>query len=164
MQRFPLSLPLSKVQGATPRGPATCLRLMLPSSGKSAIRVQARTGPTPGMEERGIGSYDLDQVCVQHIDIGCQPTDSTTRKPQQHCVFQHRGGILDGNLLIAELATNSQHLSKSLNRQRVPLCSAGRHDGDKGRNYSRIEPIAFRQNSAGFGKLLQLERVDLVPG
>jgi hypothetical protein len=99
------------------------------------------------MYERGIGSHDLDQVCVQHIDIRREPADTTTRKSQQHCVFQHRGGIPRGNLLIAELAANSQHLSKSLNRLRVPLCSAGRHDGDKGRNYSGIEPIAFRQNS-----------------
>jgi hypothetical protein len=100
------------------------------------------------------------RFCVQHIDISCEPADTTTRKLQQHCFFQHRGGVLGGNLVIAELAANSQHLSKSLNRQRVPLCSAGRHDGDKERNYSRIEPIAFRQNSAGFGKLPQLDRID----
>jgi len=31
--------------------PAICLRLMQPSSGKSAINVQANSGPTPGMEQ-----------------------------------------------------------------------------------------------------------------
>jgi hypothetical protein len=81
---------------------------------------QYRCDPRHGNEEsvsvyeRGIGSHDLDQVCVQHIDISCKPADTTTRKPQQDCVFQHRGGILGGNLLIAELAANSQHLIKSL--------------------------------------------------
>src|SRR5215472_6085686 len=75
---------------------------------------QDRSDPRHGSEEsvsvyeRGIGSYDLDQGCVQHIDISFEPADTTTRKPQQHRVFQHRGGILGGNLLIAELAANSQ--------------------------------------------------------
>jgi hypothetical protein len=100
--------------------------------------VQASTGPPPrhgsedsvSMYERGIGSHDLDQVCVKHIDISCEPADTTTTKPHQHCVFQHRGGVLGGNLLIAELAANSRHLSKSLNRQRVPLCSAGRQSSE----------------------------------
>ena len=114
------------------------------------------------MCERGIGSHDLDQASVQHLNISCQPADTTTRKPQQHCVLQHRGGILGSNLLISELAANTQNLGQPLNRRRRPLCSAGRHDGDKGRDYPRIEPIAFSQNSTRFGELPQLEWIDLM--
>src|SRR5262245_30194307 len=36
--------------GATPARAATCLRFMRPSSGKSAISVQANSDPTPGIE------------------------------------------------------------------------------------------------------------------
>jgi hypothetical protein len=50
MQRLPLNLPLSNAYGATPTNAATCLRLIVPSSGSSAISVQASTSPTPGIE------------------------------------------------------------------------------------------------------------------
>src|SRR6187551_2380246 len=48
MARRPRSVPLSRLKGATPARAAICLRPRLPSSGSSAIRVDAVTRPTPG--------------------------------------------------------------------------------------------------------------------
>ena len=48
------------------------------------------------MGERGIGFHDLDQVAVEHVDVGRQSCDATPRKPLQHRIFQQSGGILSG--------------------------------------------------------------------
>ena len=58
------------------------------------------------MGERCIGSYNLGQMSVKHVDIGCEPSDATARKPLQHWIFQQSGGILGGDFLGAELAAN----------------------------------------------------------
>jgi len=50
-------------------------------------------------QERGIGFHDLNQVAVEHVDVGRQSCDATPRKPLQHCIFQRSGGILSGNFL-----------------------------------------------------------------
>jgi hypothetical protein len=48
--RLPRSCPLSQLKGATPTNAAIFLRLRVPNSGNSAMRVTARTRPTPGTE------------------------------------------------------------------------------------------------------------------
>ena len=45
--RRPRSLPLSRLNGATPTSAAIFLRLSVPSSGNSANSVAVATGPTP---------------------------------------------------------------------------------------------------------------------
>jgi hypothetical protein len=50
MQRLPIERVALDAYGATPTNAATCLRLMQPSSGKSAISVQANSDSTSGME------------------------------------------------------------------------------------------------------------------
>ena len=46
--RLPLSVPLSRLNGATPTRAAIFLRSRVPSSGSSAMRVRAVTSPMPG--------------------------------------------------------------------------------------------------------------------
>src|SRR5262249_39893861 len=48
MVRLPAHVPLSRFNGATPTRAAISWRLSRPSSGRSASRVVATTGPTPG--------------------------------------------------------------------------------------------------------------------
>lgn len=50
MERSPLRLPLSWLNGATPTSAAICLRPSVPSSGSSAIRVAALTSPMSARE------------------------------------------------------------------------------------------------------------------
>jgi hypothetical protein len=100
------------------------LWLIVPSSGSSAISVQASTSPTPGIEvkqsvamgKRGIGLHDRGQVAVEHVDVGRKPCDATPRKPLQHRIFQQSGGILNGNFLSVELTANRQHLGQPFDR------------------------------------------------
>ena len=49
MRRGPRQAPLSRLKGATPTSAATCWRVQRPSSGISASKVAAVTGPRPRM-------------------------------------------------------------------------------------------------------------------
>ena len=116
------------------------------------------------MRERGIGSDDLDQVLIEHVDVGGEPSDATARKTLQHRIFQQSRGILGGNFLGAELAANGEHLGQPFGCRRLPLRRTCRHDGDERRDHASIERIVLRQNSARPGELPQLERIDLAHG
>src|SRR3974390_890697 len=169
MQRIPLSLPLSKSYGATPTSAAILVRLSWPSSGKSAIRVHASTAPTPGIEvmqpvapgERCITHDDLDQALVDFSDVGSKTRDAAPRKTLQHRIFQHSGGILGGDLRVAELAANGNHLREPFGRRPLPLDWVRRHNGHQRRDHARVEAIVLGQNTARFSKLSPLERIDL---
>ena len=73
------------------------------------------------MRERGIGSDDLDQVPIKHVNIGGEPSDATARTTLQHRIFQQSRGILGGNFLGAELAAHGEHLGQPFGCRRLPL-------------------------------------------
>ena len=52
MKLFPRHCPDWRVKGQRPANAAISLRVKVPSSGSSAMRVRAAVGPTPGTEVR----------------------------------------------------------------------------------------------------------------
>jgi hypothetical protein len=76
------------------------------------------------MRKRSIGCDDLDQMLIEHLDVGDEPRDATARKPPQHRIFQQSRGILGGDFLGAELATDGEHLDQPV-RQPAPAAVPG---------------------------------------
>ena len=83
------------------------------------------------MNERGIGRDDIDQVPIEQVDIGCEPSDAAVGKTLQHRIFQQSGGIFSGDFRVAELAAHGKDLGQPLDRRRVRLRRTCRHDGDE---------------------------------
>src|SRR5262249_16180851 len=143
---------------------------MPPSSDKSAINVQARTGPTPGIDVSSryrcasVASVATDQTLVEQLDVAGQPADRAPRKGVEHRVFQQSEGILSGDFLSAELTANNEHLDELLRCRRRPLRWTRRHDADERSDHSGVERIVLSQNPACLGELPQLERIDLAHG
>jgi CelD/BcsL family acetyltransferase involved in cellulose biosynthesis len=102
--------------------------------------------------ERGIGRSDLDQALIELPDVADEPRDAAARKTRQHRIFQQSGGILGSDFLLAELATNGDHLGELFDRRRLRLRRTRRHDGDERRDSPRVEPTVLGENSAGIGE------------
>src|SRR5215831_2867214 len=81
--------------------------------------------------ENGICCNYLEQALVQHLDVGGEPPDTSTRKTPQYCLFQQSGSILSGGFLGAELAADSKRLDQLLGGRRRPLRWTCRHDADE---------------------------------
>src|SRR6516165_2005643 len=138
---------------------------MPPSSGKSTINVQARTGPTPGMDVssryRCASAASVATISTRRLSSSSMSAASKT--PQQR-VFQQSRGILSGDFLGTELAANSKHLGHQFGCRRRPLRWTCRHDADERCDHSGIERIVLRQNPARPRKLSKFERIDLAHG
>ena len=99
------------------------------------------------MRERCIGSHDLCQMAVEHVDIGCEPSDATARKPLQHRIFQQSGSILGGDFLRTELTAHGEHLSQPFDGRRARLRRLCRHDGETGIIPSKSVNLIARLNA-----------------
>jgi hypothetical protein len=104
VQRRPLSVPLSKAQGATPTSAATCLRLMRPEfrqqrnqrAGQYCADSWPRREQAIAVDECIIGGNDLDHALVEQVDVGCEANNAAARKTLHHRIFQQSSGILGG--------------------------------------------------------------------
>ena len=77
-------------------------------------------GEQPGaVNERGIGRDDLDQVPIEQVDIGGEPSDAAAGKTLQHRIFQQSRGIFSGDFRVAELAAHGEDLGQPFDRRRV---------------------------------------------
>src|SRR6516225_9006140 len=111
--------------------------------------------------ERSITQHDLDQALIDFSDVGSKARDAAARKTLQHRIFQHSGGVLGGDLLVAKLAADGDHFCQPFNRWRPPLDRVRRHNGHERRDHARVEAVVLGQYTAGLGKLPQLEWIDL---
>src|SRR6516162_9196856 len=166
MHRLPLNLPLSKAEAAPPTSAATCLRLMRPSSGKSAIRVQANTSPTPGMEVSS--RYRCASAAsVPTISAKCRSSISISaasllmRRRESRCSIVSSSNLEAFSAATFSALSYGEHLRQPFDRWRARLRRLCRHDGDERGDHTRVERIVLGQNPTGPCELPQLERVDL---
>jgi hypothetical protein len=128
--------------------------------GQKCINVQASIGPTPGIEvstrQRRASAVSVAAISYQALielpDVADEPRDAAARKTLQHRIFQQSGGILGSDFLLAELATNGDHLGELFDPRRLRLRRTRRHDGDERRDSPRVEPTVLGENSAGIGE------------
>src|SRR3954452_17106997 len=115
--RLPRILPLSRLNGATPTRAAAWRRVSEPSSGSSASRVRALTGPTPGTERSSSSLARQTALSRTAVPRSRSIPASASSEPAQVGVDPLvQGGI--GR--VAPVALGDQHLEQ---------LTAARHQG-----------------------------------
>src|SRR4051794_19765203 len=147
---------------------ATCLRLISPSSGSNAIRVEREDWTNTrhrGQEpitfgQGGIGGDHLGEPLVEQCDVQ-RDTGNTAavQTPEAH-IFEQPRRILGSDLLVTELPPRRHDLRDPLGCL-VTLSGARRHGGDEQRDHASVEPIVLGQNPTRLCKLAKLKRIDL---
>src|ERR1700751_6134337 len=131
---------------------------MPPSSGKSAINVQARTGPTPGIDVssryRCASVASVATLSTRRLSSSSMSAASLAiRRRERRCKIRSSSSL--------EAFSAAYEL---LRCRRRPLRWTRWHDADERGDHSGVERIVLGQNPPRLGELPQLERIDLAHG
>ena len=167
MLRRPRQAPLSRLKGATPTRAATCRREQRPSSGNSASKVAAVTGPMPGMlwsqvaRGRRVGS-----ACTTAAERPVRLLDQTRQHGQERVAAGQLVGRQVAALLLLGHARRDQlvpaageGLEPSL-RLRERGAPRGAHLSREPRQHASIQLIGLGEGAEGAGEVADLARID----
>ena len=148
MRRFPVRTPLSRAIGASPARAATWRGVRAPSSGISAIRAVAETGPTPGAVRRRAArlrrSFEdaMSLAMVASICATSRCNSRRTRATEARVLFSH----VWFRRIFSRFASSTNWRRRSCNAlRRLTSFGSGGHSGRSSRiAISRITPASTR--------------------
>src|SRR3954453_22393503 len=173
--RLPRILPLSRLNGATPTRAAAWRRVSEPSSGSSASRVRALTGPTPGTE-RSSASL-AHQAALSRTAVPRSrsiPASASSSQRRWAAIPSCRAGSAAWRRwrsgLGARCPLGYQHLEQLAPARHQGAQAAGGlvRQGSRGRPHRlgeagdrlRVEAVGLRQPAGGAREGANLARID----
>src|SRR5882724_97452 len=165
--RRPRSVPLSRLNGATPTRAAILRRVSRPSSGRSAMRVNAVTGPIPGTERRRSSASrqpGLERIvsCIG-IDLpegAFEPADVDRNPPLQLGIAHEAATVCFGAEHFDQLATAGHEFAQDLGLRIRQRPGDGPDRFGKPSDDARIEGIRLGERTRRPGEIPDLPWVD----